>query len=116
MNCGIKWNEWGGECRKRGREVKKRERCFTLLPSLLHPVLINTEALKEMSAWTRCVCVHIIYIYTKVCMYVCMYMHEGLNIYARNKAEKDGGICKTDMKFHQTERHKTQERTATEQT
>lgn len=49
-------------------------------------------------------------------MYVCMYMHEGLNIYARNKEEKDGGICKTDMKFYQTERHKTQERTATEQT
>lgn len=65
MNRGMKGDEWGSECGKRRREVKKRERCFTLLPSLLHPVLIDTEALKEMSAWTMCacVCVHR-YIYT----------------------------------------------------
>ena len=50
MNWGIKGDEWRSECGKR-RDVKK-EHCFTLLPSLLHPVLIDTEALKEMSAWT----------------------------------------------------------------
>lgn len=54
MNRRIKWDEWGIECRKRRREVKKKERCLTLLPSLLHPVLIDTEALKEMSAQATC--------------------------------------------------------------
>lgn len=57
MNWGIKGDEWGSECRKRGREVKTWEHSFTLLPSLLHPVLIDTEALKEMSAWAESMCV-----------------------------------------------------------
>lgn len=70
---GIKGNEWGSECGKKSREVKKRERCFTLLPSLLHPVLIDTEALKEMSAWTECV---------RVSMCVCRCIHsEIVNTY-----------------------------------
>ena len=66
MNWGIKGDERGSECGKRRREVKKKERCFTLLPSLLHPVLINTEALKKMSARTECVCacVHRYAVYT----------------------------------------------------
>lgn len=42
---------------KKRREVKKRQRSFALLPHLLHPVLIDTETLKQMSAWVQsCVC------------------------------------------------------------
>lgn len=50
MNGGV-------NAEKMGREVKKREHSFTLLRSLLHPVLIDTEALKKMSAWAGSMCV-----------------------------------------------------------
>lgn len=68
MKWGIKEDVQDWEYGKRRREVKKRERCFTLLPSLLHPVLIDTEALKKMSVQTRsvcvCLCVHSYTAYT----------------------------------------------------
>lgn len=36
------------------------------IASLLHPVLIDTEALKKMSAWAESVC---------VCLHVCRHIH-----------------------------------------
>lgn len=41
--------------------MKKRESGFTLLPSLLHPVLIDTEALKKMSVEAKHVCTEQMY-------------------------------------------------------
>lgn len=72
MNWGM--NE-GVNAEKMGREVKKREHSFTLLHSLLHPVLIDTKALKKMSAWAGsvCVCVTCVWKFT-LKLYIYLYI------------------------------------------